>query len=84
MEFLDRHNVEFLAGSVIVQFRLNVNLPETMETESHRVITVFHTRPRFIFNQIYWENDTFQCKKEIIHSHRDLNSESSSTDKTNL
>jgi len=42
MEFFDRHNVECPAGSVIVQFKLNVNLSETMETESHTVITVFH------------------------------------------
>jgi len=39
----------------------------------------------FFFLQIYWENAKFQCKKKgIIHSHRDLNSVSSSTDKTNL
>jgi hypothetical protein len=36
------------------------------------------------FLQIYWKNAIFQCKKGIIHSHRDLNSVSSSTDKTNL
>ena len=39
----------------------------------------------FFFLQIYWKNAIFQCKKKgIIHSHRALNSVSSSTDKSNL
>ena len=39
----------------------------------------------FFLKNNYWENAKFQCKKKAtIHSHRDLNSVSSSTDKTNL
>jgi hypothetical protein len=45
------------------------------------------TRPIFFlifFLQIYWETLNLSVKTMTIHSHRDLNSVSSSTDKTNL
>jgi len=38
----------------------------------------------FFFKTNFWKNAIFQCKKGIIHSHRDLNSVSSVTDKTKL
>jgi hypothetical protein len=38
----------------------------------------------FFLTNLLWKNATLQRKQRIIHSHRDMNSVSSSADKTNL